>query len=222
MDDDPLDWRTYASRGQSKASACIGLDFDLNFVFCLRFNWTFHWNVDPACRHMCVLSSVMIRENLFKTFSCHSCLEENIFCFTASALSADGLYPRNMQMLLAAWRKLVGIITDYPRCCVFQNITLNILQWMLHIPPLWYYDISMLYPERLHRVKVVMIPASFVQQQYLSSITIKPAVGCYNFWANRRRSVCSPLGENSLWDKTTGCLLHTDTSVYRRQTILFD
>ena len=173
MDDDPLDWRTYASRGQSKASACIGLDFDLNFVSCLRFNWTFHWNVDPACRHMCVLSSVMIRENVFKTFSCHSCLEENIFCFTASALSADGLYPRNMQMLLAAWRKLI-----------------------------------------------VMIPASFVQ--YLSSITIKPAVGCYNLWANRRRSVCSPLGENSLWDKTTGCLLHTDTSVYRRQTILFD
>ena len=45
------------------------------------------------------------------------------------------------------------------------------------------------------RVKFVIIPLCFVQQQYLWNITIKPAVDYYDIWANTRRSGCLALAE---------------------------
>ena len=73
---------------------------------------------------------------------------------------------------------------------------------MLHIPTLRYFDTSVTYPQWFRRVKFVLIPPRFVQQQYLWNIAIQPAVGCYNSWANIQRSGCSPLGEISLWNGT--------------------
>ena len=40
------------------------------------------------------------------------------------------------------------------------------------------------------------------KQQYLWNIAIKPAVGCYNSWANLRCSGCVPLGEKWLWNRS--------------------
>ena len=57
-------------------------------------------------------------------------------------------------------------------------------------------------PQGFWRVKFVLIPPRFVQQQYLWNIAIQPAVGCYNSWDNLRCSGCSPLGEISFWNGT--------------------
>ena len=73
---------------------------------------------------------------------------------------------------------------------------------MLHIHALWYFDTPVTYPQWFRRVKFVLIPPRFIQQQYLWNIAIEPAVGCYNSWANIRCSGCSPLGEISLWNGT--------------------
>ena len=70
---------------------------------------------------------------------------------------------------------------------------------MLHIPALWYFDILVIYPHWFPRVKFVMMPYTptpcFVQQ-YLWSIAIQAAVGCYNLWAEMRCLGGSPLGGN--------------------------
>ena len=76
---------------------------------------------------------------------------------------------------------------------------------MLHIPALWYFDTSVTYPQWFRRVKFVLIPPRFVQQQYLLNIVIQPAVGCYNWWANIQCSGLSPLGEIRC---ETGLLTH--------------
>ena len=55
---------------------------------------------------------------------------------------------------------------------------------MLHIPTLWYFDISEIYPHGFRRVKFVIIPPCFGQQHYLWNITLQPEVGFYNMWAN--------------------------------------
>ena len=73
---------------------------------------------------------------------------------------------------------------------------------MPHIPALWYFYTSVTYPQRFRRVKFVLIPPRFLQQQYLWNIAIQPAVGCYHSWTNIRCSGCSPLGEISLWNGT--------------------
>ena len=78
---------------------------------------------------------------------------------------------------------------------------------MLHIPALWYFDTSITCPQWFRRVKFVLIPPRFVQQQYLWNIAIQPAVGCYISWANIRCSGCSPLGEISLWNGTISGML---------------
>ena len=69
---------------------------------------------------------------------------------------------------------------------------------MLHIPALWYFDTLVMYSQWFPRVKFVVIPPCFAQQQYLWNIAIQQAVGCYNSWANLRCSSCSPLGWK--WD----------------------
>ena len=73
---------------------------------------------------------------------------------------------------------------------------------MLHIPALWYFNISVTYPQWFQRVKFALILPRFVQQQYLWNNAIQPAVGCYNSWANIPCLGCSPLGEKSLWNGT--------------------
>ena len=67
------------------------------------------------------------------------------------------------------------------------------------IYPHCYFDTSVTYLQWFRRVKFVLIPPRFVQQQYLWNIATQPAVGCYNSWANVRYSGCSLLGEISLW-----------------------
>ena len=73
---------------------------------------------------------------------------------------------------------------------------------MLHIHALWYFVISVIYPQGFHRVKFVMITPCFVKQQYFWNIAIQPAVGCYNLWVDIHCSGCSPPGKKSLWNKT--------------------
>ena len=58
----------------------------------------------------------------------------------------------------------------------------------------------------------------FVKQQHLWNIVIQPEVGCYNLWINTRCSGRSPLGEISLWRRTTITGIHI-TWVY---TNVFD
>ena len=74
---------------------------------------------------------------------------------------------------------------------MFLNITCVLY---ISIPAWWYFDISVIYLKRLWRVKFVINPARFLQQQYLWNITIKPTAGCYNWdiqatgldaWASR-------------------------------------
>ena len=77
-------------------------------------------------------------------------------------------------------------------------------QWFeMPWPSLWYLDISLsvIYPQGFCRVKFVIIPPDFVQQQYLWNIAIPPAVSCYNIWANINCLGCSPPGEKSLWNR---------------------
>ena len=69
---------------------------------------------------------------------------------------------------------------------------------MLHIPAFMTYHG---YTPKDFVVKFVVIPPWFVQQQYLWNIVMQPTFGCCNVWANVR-SGCSPLGENSLWNRT--------------------
>ena len=73
---------------------------------------------------------------------------------------------------------------------------------MLHIPALWYFGTSVTYPPWFRRVKLVVIPPRFIKQQYLWNISIQPAVGCYNSWANLRCSGCNPLGGKLLWNRS--------------------
>ena len=65
-------------------------------------------------------------------------------------------------------------------------------------------------------VTLVMITPSFVQQQYSWNITKKTIVGCYNIWANRRRSGCWLPVEKSLWDRLSNMICYTGkmTSLY--------
>ena len=67
------------------------------------------------------------------------------------------------------------IHAPYTRIVVFWHIS--------NLPPLF------------RRVKLVVIPPRFIEQQYLWNIAIQPAVGCYKPWANLRCSGCYPLGE---------------------------
>ena len=82
------------------------------------------------------------------------------------------------------------------------NIKRNIFKSVLHIPALWYFGTSSIYPPWFHRVKSVVIPLHFILQQYLWNIAIQPAVGCYNSWANLWCSGCYPLGEKLLWNRS--------------------
>ena len=68
------------------------------------------------------------------------------------------------------------IRAPYTRIVVFWHIS-NIAPWF-------------------RRVKLVVIPPRVILQQYLWDIVIRPAVGCYNSWANLRCSGCYPLGGN--------------------------
>ena len=56
---------------------------------------------------------------------------------------------------------------------------------MLHIPTLWYFDISVIFLQGFHRIKFVITPPCFTQQQYLRNIAIQLAAGWSNLWANR-------------------------------------
>ena len=78
---------------------------------------------------------------------------------------------------------------------------------MLHTPVLWYFDTSVTYPQCFRRVKIVLRPPRFVQQQYLWNTAIQPTVGCYNSWAAIQCSGCSQLVEISLWNGTIGSAL---------------
>ena len=51
-----------------------------------------------------------------------------------------------------------------------------------------FWHTSNIFPPWFHRVKLVVIPPRFVQQQYLWNIAIQSAVGCYNSWANLRKN----------------------------------
>ena len=72
---------------------------------------------------------------------------------------------------------------------------------MHHIPALWYFDISVIYPIDFV-VKFVIIPPCFLKQQHLWNIAIQPGIGCHDVWANTRWSGCSPLEEKSLLNGT--------------------
>ena len=41
---------------------------------------------------------------------------------------------------------------------------------MLHMPDLWYYDTSVIYPQGFRRIKFVITPPRFVYQQYLWNV----------------------------------------------------
>ena len=69
---------------------------------------------------------------------------------------------------------------------------------MLHIPALWYFDISVIRPHRFRRLKFAIMPPCFVYHQYLWNIALQPSVGCYNLWADLRCWGYSSLGEKSL------------------------
>ena len=71
-------------------------------------------------------------------------------------------------------------------------------------------------PPWFRRVKLVVIPQRFIQQQYLWDIVIQPAVGCYNSWANLQCSGCYPLGEKLLWNRSFGPFL---AKIHYRQKI---
>ena len=75
---------------------------------------------------------------------------------------------------------------------------------MSHIPALWYFDTSDTYSQWFRTVKFVVIPPLLVKQQYLWSIAIQSAFGCYNTWTNLQCSGCSPLGEKLLWNRSIG------------------
>ena len=91
---------------------------------------------------------------------------------------------------------------DYSSRYMFLNIKRNIFQSMLHTHALGYFDIRVISCNRFRRVKFVIIPPCFVQQQYLWNIALQPSVGCYNIWADLRYSGCSPLKEKSLGNGT--------------------
>ena len=93
---------------------------------------------------------------------------------------------------------------------------------MLHLPALWYFDTSVMYPQRFRRVKFVVIPPRVVKQQCLWYIAIQPAVGCYSSWANLRCSSCSPLGDNFLWSGTIVMVNGSNQYYWRVMVFLTD
>ena len=105
------------------------------------------------------------------------------------------------------------------QCHMFLNIKRNILYSILHLPPLWYLDTSITYPQWLHAVKFVVIWPHLILQQYLWNIAIQPAVGCYNPWANLR-CLSSPLGEKSLWNGTTVRTSAATALTYQERCVL--
>ena len=94
---------------------------------------------------------------------------------------------------LTACRELAGAMTDWSWSHTFLNIKGNIFLSMFHIPALWYFGISVIYPQGFRRVKFVIIPPCFIKQQYLLKVVIQAEVRC--IWANSRCTGCSPLGE---------------------------
>ena len=65
-----------------------------------------------------------------------------------------------------------GRYDNCARCHMFLNIKRNIFLFMLHILALRYFDTSVTYPKWFRRVKFVLIPPRFVQQQYLWNTAI--------------------------------------------------
>ena len=112
----------------------------------------------------------------------------------------------------AACREPAGSYDKTTRTAIcFEHKTQYLLTSVLHIPALWYFGTSVIYPPWFRIVKLVVIPPRFIQQQYLWNIAIQPAVGCYNPWANLRCSGCYPLGEKLLWNRSIVWGVHWST-----------
>ena len=67
-----------------------------------------------------------------------------------------------MQVPLAALREPSGGPEQAAKCAMILNIKRNIFLPMLHIPASWHFDISVIYPQWLHRVKFVTLYSSNV------------------------------------------------------------
>ena len=76
----------------------------------------------------------------------------------------------HMRVSLAACRKPAGSYTDCSRCYMFLDIKRNIFQSMIPIPPLWYFDTSVICPHRYRRIKFVIIPPMFCIAAILSHL----------------------------------------------------
>ena len=85
---------------------------------------------------------------------------------------------------------------------VFEHKTQYILTHASFTRIVVFWLIGNVLPNDFVESKIVVIPPRFVYQQYFRNIAIKPAVGCYNSWANLGCSSCSPLGEIFLWNGT--------------------
>ena len=65
---------------------------------------------------------------------------------------------------------------------------------MLHIPTLWYFDISVIYPHRVRRVKFVITTPSLYSSNICEILLYNcQLVVLFNVWANLHFSGCSPL-----------------------------
>ena len=102
----------------------------------------------------------------------------------AACREPEGSYDKTTPTAICCEHKTKYLIirAPYTRIVVFWHIS--------NIPP-WF-----------RRVKLVVIPRRFIQQQFLRNIAIQPAVRCYNSWANLRCSGCYPLGGKLLWNRS--------------------
>ena len=75
---------------------------------------------------------------------------------------------------------------------------------MLHIPALWYFDISVTYPQGFYGQICYNTPMFYIIAIHLWNIAIQLRVGCFGLQANMRCLSCSPLEEKELWNRTIG------------------
>ena len=80
---------------------------------------------------------------------------------------------------------------------------------MLHIPALWYFDTSEIYPQWFRCSQICCNTTTFVWGPYLWNIALQPAVDCYNKLIYGVRSGSSP-GGYSLYEGLLHMLRHFD------------
>ena len=73
---------------------------------------------------------------------------------------------------------------------------------MLHIPALWYFDISVTYPQGLIESNLLQYPYVLYSSNICDILLYNRQLVVLTYKANMRCSGCSPLGLKILWNRT--------------------